>query len=149
MGLVCVCFVFEARRGEVNAFIIRRLDAGRTTFGRSVMASAVIGWTKALWLSLGSKQDNLREHPPGPQGSSPRASIISPDPTNISHATMLSSRALQMSASMLRAPVARGSAQKIFNQTRGLRLQATPKLRMPVPVSYLRLTRKRANEKYS
>ncbi|KAF1345478.1 hypothetical protein BDV97DRAFT_402059 [Delphinella strobiligena] len=46
---------------------------------------------------------------------------------------MLSSRALQMSASMLRAPVARGSAQKIFNQTRGLRLQATPKLRMPVP----------------
>ena len=53
---------------------------------------------------------------------------------------MFTSRALQMSASMLRAqataaPLKTRSVQ-IFNQTRGLRLQATPKLKAPVPVSY-------------
>lgn len=51
---------------------------------------------------------------------------------------MLSSRALQMSASMLRAQPAasmvRSRAAQTFNQTRGLRLQATPKLKAPVPV---------------
>lgn len=60
------------------------------------------------------------------------------------HATMFTSRALRMSAaSMLRAqavasPVKTRSVQ-VFNQTRGLRLQATPKLKAPVPVSGRRM----------
>ncbi|KAL1305197.1 hypothetical protein AAFC00_002117 [Neodothiora populina] len=50
---------------------------------------------------------------------------------------MFSSRALQVSASMLRAQAPKASAarsgSKLFTQTRGIRLQASPVRRSPMP----------------
>lgn len=57
----------------------------------------------------------------------------------------MSSRAIQMSASLLRAQPAAANllklrpAQQMLKQTRGLRLQATPKMMKPMPVSRLGL----------